>query len=413
MRLIEALIYTRIFSRVVIVAFAVIILGIFLFNLLKPTPPLAVVFNPDYGCGALPPIKFPENKVDYSRANIEINTQEEALRNLPPIAYVFKVQYEGETLALRDRIFNIVQILNFDADIYKNPKPYLLRWSDDQRYIIADTRTGSFIFSFNRKKLLTLPPGQIVFIDDAKSVAKSALSSLSLLEGYEDYDLSTLNFRFDLDKKTSEVKFERVDSLAEADAVRVDFFGKKTLLVFDYRLFLPEYRKKLNLSQKIDYVALYENRKKIDDRYRKEYVVKTVTDNAKVGNPSIFVHTNQKDLFKDQVARIQYFNWDIEEKPCGTYPLRDIPSVFNTIQNKSAYIAYLGIFGGSEVKNYSDVRLVTISITDVELAYYASSTNWSEYLQPIYIAKGWAYDDQGVRYEIVFYVDAILQRKAK
>ena len=402
MRLIEAILYLRVFFRAFVIMFVVFFVGYFMWEALKPTPGITAVFTPDYACGVLPELKFPKSgyNVNYKGAAVEVNAPSDMLKSLPPIAYVYRVRYKGETFPLRERLFRIVETLGFNRDVYTNPQPYVLKWVLGNKYLTADTRTGSFLFSLNKTALVSLPVGKIVFLQDAIDEASAVVNGLGLLEGYDSFETQTQPVRYTLQG------FVPVDSLAEASMVKVSLFGKKPLLVFDVRFFTPEYRKKVDIS-KINYRYFFEHREEIPEQYRKVYVVKTVGDDAKEGNPDVYVHSTVGKQFGEKVVRLKYYNWDIEDSPCGTYPLKNINSVVSDIKAGNAYVAYIGLFGGDKYTN--PVTLTDITISKVSLAYFVSSL-WSEALQPVFVVDAIGYDNARTRYDVVFYVDAIASR---
>ena len=409
MRLVEALVYARIATQVLAVSLGVIFVGMLAYNLSRPVPPLAVIFNPNYACGKIDPVQLPKGvDADYSQADVQINTKSETMRFIPPIAYVYRIRYKGETFSLRERLFSVAHTLGFEQSKYTKPEPYLFRWEDYRRVLVADSRTGSFGYTFKREVLVNLEKGQLKFVDDAKPVAMRVLNMLGLLTGFEGVEVGTIS-PYIYSSRVND--FVKVDSISEASVVRVGFITTKPLLVFDLRYYSPKYRQDLDLS-KIDFLAFYRQRDQLDPEYTKIFNVPTVGDHPYKGNPEIYVASDQGDLFRDSVAKIVYNNWDIVDEPCGTYPIKDANSIVQDIQKEpnKAKLVYLAPFGGDEYQTPSKVKIVTINITDVGLAYYAPGSQ-SGYLQPIYLLKGSGYDDKGTRYNMTFYVDAMLHHK--
>ncbi len=402
MKLIETIVYVKLLLRMLIAALLVMIIGYQVYNLLKPVPPLSVVFNPDYRCGTLPKLELPGPRypnVSYGDASVEIVTKSDVTVYMPPIAYVYEVRYREETFQLRDRIFAIARTLGFDEDRYTNPKPSLLKWEDKSRTLLADLKTGSFLFSLKRKPLLVLSKGNISFKEDAVDIAKRVVNSLRLLQGYEGWDTLVSYWVYDLDG------FKEVDALSDASMVKVDFLGKKPLLIFDIRYFDPRFRKKMDL-RKADFVGFMTARDKLDSKYTRQFFVKTVGEAANIGNPQVFVHALKGKTYTDQVVKVEYYNWDIENIPCGTYPLISSTQAYDAIRNSTAYLAYIGRFGGNELEADSTLKIAKITINSIELAYYISK-KWTGYLLPIYVVKGFGYDEQGSRYNLIFYVPAL------
>ena len=408
MRLVEALVYARMLAQVFIVFTVVIIIGLFAYRALKPVPPLAVVFNPDYGCGPLPELKFtPVDGVSYADAEVQINTKKEALQFMPPIAYVYRIRYKGETFALRERLFNLAEQMDFDPNKYEKPEPYIFKWEDGRRVFVANSKTGAFLFSLKSSVLPVLKIGRITFADDAQRAAERVVSRLSLLQGYLEYKTGKPSYWvYSYPKK----RFVKVDSGAEASAVRVDFFSRKPLLIYDLRYFSEKYRQKLDITR-INYISFYKNRDKLlSQKYTREYVARTVGPKPNVGNPAVYVHSAEGRVFRDQIIKLEYLNWDILDVPCGTYPLRDIAAVTGLVVDKRAILVYVAPFGADETATPRDLAIKRITVNDIELAYYMGPGG-GEFLQPIYLVKAAGYDSLNRRYDMVFYVDGVLRKQ--
>lgn len=393
MRLVEAVFWTKIFLRFFIAFFAFLVIFSFVWAGLQKPVPLQSVFIPDNACGSLPKLDFPHINVDYSSAKVDLTVQKEIYQDLPPIAYVYKVNLQGETFTTKEKAFNVAKIFKFEPNHYTKPKPTLYEWKDNRRVLQFDTKTLNFYYTLLPVAMPPVPNPDIPSIPDAKAIATSFFANIENVGNSKIY-----TFQVDLLPNKKDVE---VDSLEQARAIRVDFQKEITVLKYPTYLLDNKYRKK-HLGEKFDFLQFYSLG---EGENITSYNTNTVAEAPFLGGSQVYVVSKYgQDV--DNIGRLNYINWKLEEKPCGTYAIISPEDAFNLVQSKKARVVYMYLWGQDRLKPVSSGILTKLTIFNIYLAYY-QPTELLQYLQPIYVLEGDGRLSTGERVSVFFYVPAI------
>ena len=393
MRLVEAVFWSKILLRFVIITFLGIIALSFLWAGLQKPVPLQNVFIPDNACGVLPKLNFNYINVDYSNATVDLTVQKEIYQDLPPIAYVYKVNLQGETFTTKEKAFRVAEIFKFKPNNYTKPKETLYEWRDNRRVLQFDTRTLNFHYTLLPVAMPPVPNPDIPSIPDAKSIATAFFSNIEDVSNSKIY-----TFQVDLLPNNGDVE---VDSLEQARAIRVDFQKQITALRYPTFLLDSKYRKK-HSGEKIDFEQYYNLNNGEDTT---AYNTNTVAEAPFLGGSQVYVISKLgQDV--ENIGRLNYTNWKLEKKPCGTYSIISPEDAFNIVQSKKARVVYMYLWGQDRLKPVKSGILTKLTIFNIYLAYY-QPTNLLQYLQPIYVLEGDGRLSTGERVSVFFYIPAV------
>ena len=99
-----------------------------------------------------------------------------------------------------------------------------------------------------------------------------------------------------------------------------------------------------------------------------------------------FYVTNAAEPFKTPI--INYTYWDIDYNTKSEYGLTPISTIWSTVSQNKAVIAYLRTEGEDYFESFkNNLKVDRIEIKDIYLAYY-ESVEYQKYLQPIYVFEG-------------------------
>ena len=393
MRLVEAVFWGKISLRFIILAF-VLLIGIGLvMSQFKQEVPLTTVFIADKKCGTLPNLTLPKLKVDYSTADINLVVQEELYKDIPPIAYVYKVNLQGETFTTKQKAFNIAEKFKFIPGEYSKPKSTIYKWQDSRRTLIFDTSNLNFYYTLLPQALPPIPNPDIPPLVTAKQLAIQAYNSIDNAGKTKIY-----TFMVDLLPQGKDLE---VDSLELARAIRVDF--QRNVVVLRYPTFLldSKYREK-HKGEVVDFLQYY-NLSKTDGVTA--YDANTVAEAPFLGGSQVYV-VSQYGNGLENVGRFRFSNWKLEDKPCGTYNIITPKDAFALVQAKKVPVSYMYPWGGDRLKPITTGVIKRLTVTNIYLAYYQPQEQLP-FLQPIYVVEGDGYLNSGKRVGVFFYINAI------
>ncbi len=293
---------------------------------INPPPPVA----PTVSFGKLPKINFPQNNEQSKDINYKLETIQGGLPKFSAEpTNVYFTQQNGSNLLALDRANQKALKLGFKNQPQSiSEKVY--RWQTEAvptTILDMDITTGNFKLAYdynNDAEVINsndLPSNQ-----QAAQEAKSFLNNNDLLP--EDLATGTAEFNY---LKFSPPDLTPVASLSEADFIRVNLF-----------------------------------RSNLND-------LKILPPNPKNALVSI-LFSGIKTIGK-RIIEVNYIYYPIYTETVATYPLKNVQTAWQELQNNESYIANLG------------QNKETITIRQVYLAYYDSERP-QHYLQPVYVFEG-------------------------
>ncbi len=393
MRLIESMFWGKVFLRFFVIAFFGIVAIVLIMSSFSKPVPLASVFKADNMCGQLPELQFNGLEINYSNADIKLNVQEQLYQDIPPIAYVYKVNLIGETFTTKEKAFRIAEIFDFEPNTYKKPEATVYEWSDYKRFLRFNTNTSNFYYTLKDVAMPPIPNPDIPPVVEAKQLA---LNVLNKFESSSESQIYTFMVDF-----LSENEDIEVDSLETARAVRVDIQKHINVLKYPTVLLDEQYRKK-HSNVKIDFLQYFSL---ADSENLTNYNTHTVAEAPFLGGTQIYIISRYNDDIKN-VGRVRYSNWKLEDTPCGTYSIISAKEAFVSVQRHEAKIVYAYKWGQDRLNVVKTGTLKSLNIFNIYLAYYQPKKQLS-YLQPIYVVEADGYLDSGERVSVFFYVPAV------
>ncbi len=393
MRLVEAVFWGKISMRFIVLVFFLLIVVGFVMSQFKQEVPLTTVFIADKKCGTLPTLDLPKLNIDYSSADINLVVQEELYKDIPPIAYVYKVNLQGETFTTKQKAFNIAEKFKFIPNRYTKPKSTIYKWQDTRRTLIFNTSNLNFYYTLLPQALPPIPNPDIPPLVTAKQLAIQAYNSI-------DNAGKTKIYTFMVDLLPNGKDLE-VDSLELARAIRVDFQRNVVVLRYPTLLLDSKYREK-HKGEIVDFLQYY-NLSKIDGVA--SYDANTVAEAPFLGGSQVYV-VSQYGNGLENVGRFRFSNWKLEDKPCGTYNIITARDAFALVQDKKVPVSYMYLWGGDRLKPITTGVIKKLTITNIYLAYYQPQKQLP-FLQPIYVVEGDGYLNSGERVGVFFYINAI------
>jgi hypothetical protein len=396
MTLTEAAFWTKRFGVIALGAFVVFVVVILAVTLQEEDamPPQYLTAN--YACTKKRE-EFLENKLeipslklaDGSEMVFEILTDSGKIDALPGIVNVYKFNNPTQSLSAQANAKILANKLGFDPEaVIRRTDSYVWIDRETNRSLVVQaknlnfqlTTESSFIKELSGKK--SLPS-----IADAKAKAANVLVELGL---YSD-DYAKSNHTTKLIGINPDGTFKKVNSLDEADLIRVDFVRTKSLITIPSNI--------VGADAMIQSLV----RKMGDDAHRVESLIVNdekieihtfntfgIYPQSQKSNISVYIGAENKDNPKDTYAsvhRIDYTYWPVNVESCGTYELISPQVAIEKVQSGEGSLVYLVETGGDDIIEYTPKRVKKFSITDVLLAYYEDREEL-EYLQPVYYIIG-------------------------
>ena len=395
MTLTEATFWTKILAKVAIISIFVLVLFYYLLLLiLKNNPTNQPIFKPDNACGPIP--KLTIKGITYNPKAIDINipAENDILPILPNIAYVYRIDVTGETFSTREKAMSLAKALSFNPQEFTKTDLTHYKWSDSLRYLTVDASTLNFEYSYSNW-LPAIPNLELPPLQSSPLIAKNILQSLGLYSNdIKSGDTQTFAVRLDGGER-------EVEAIQQAHVIRIDFQKRTMALVYDSRI-LQNGASNANFE---DFATA--DKSILPEEYKIFYSASRVTDNPYTGNISVYIKGDGRDI-KDSLYRLIYNNWETEDRPCGTYAIISPAEALSKVKNNQAFLVHISKRGGDRLNTLDASSLKSISIFNIELAYYEPKTR-SSFLQPIYIAQGDATFIDGSKGYVFFYIPAIRQ----
>ena len=393
MKLIDAVILTKVAIRVLLISLFVVIIAYFAYTNLftqKPTP--TQIFSPDLGCGTIDtsvvpniPLKLPDEIAVPAPSTLNID--------IPPLLFVYRIPPASETFATKSKAQQLAKTLGFNPYGYTKPDPITMLWSDQNKGRILKVRTKDLSFEYYHtpEHLPNLPNLELPPIPKSKNLALNLLSSLGIIT--KDYQEGKIHvfpvyFKGTVPHETS--------ALIQAHAIEVDI--QPRIIAFAYPKKILKLKK---LTHPIDFKQ-YATQK--TDIIYHGYITQ---DFPHQGPTRIFIRSIHNDLLKDTL-RITHIPVRYNLPPCGTYRTLGVSEALKLIQNKKASVAFVKIKGGDSINpDYKAIPQITnVSIDSIKILYlYDDKKN--HLIFPIYYLSGEAVFADGKSGTLGFYTPAI------
>ena len=396
MRLVEAVFWSKLIIKAVVGGILLFVGGYYFYKFFIYSPPAPTeIFIPDYGCGTITIPQIPKLDIQLSDLVPEVTASQAISIKLPPIAYVYKIPFVGETFSTKTKAKQLASLLSFIPEHFSKPNPITLQWRDKatKRTLTINTRTFSFTYSYDFSKYPKVPNQQIPATSSAPELANQILSTL----GLQTEDLANGRTLVYPVLFTDAKNHHMVDALIKAQAVRVDYQRPRIILKFDDRILRARPQKRINFEK---YIDLDEKSK-----HTRTYKTFTVTASPYSGNVRVFLKANNYDVLKG-LLRLEYNYLPIDSVPCGTYPIIKPEAAIAKIKEGQAAIVAL-VDKTDKLTNLQNIPPVkNILISRIELNYL-EPTHSGSFLIPVYVVYGDIKFTNGNLGEIVFYVPAI------
>jgi len=185
MTLTETVFWTKIFGKYVVGGFILITIGYFVYGFIF-TKNVYKIISPDYKCGVVvAPKFFPQEGVKMENAEIQVKALKAALpdREVPKIAYVFKIDIKGETFKTRDKAMKLAEDLDFVSDAYTHePGNPAYEWNrlSNKSTLKYNTATDNFTFYKDVSQIPKAPNIELPTLFKAENFATNYLKALGL-----------------------------------------------------------------------------------------------------------------------------------------------------------------------------------------------------------------------------------------
>jgi len=274
-------------------------------------------------------------------------------QDLPDRAKVYKIILPKTTLLSSTRAKELATKLGFSGDPQRiSSSEYRWEKAETGRTLKTNITTGNFSLETDIKKLSGLgsgsPPSTAAAVDQAQN----------FLQGLESLDESYLGGRREaVYLKIDRASLKKVETLAEAQLTRVDFF------------------------------------REIDEQ-------PVVGAKPYRGLVSVV-------LGKDIIPFVFYYHWPLDPKQSTTYPLKSVEEVWSEVERGRARITFLAPADADPFSSaYEPPDLTTIYVHQISLGYF-DSEKLQNYLQPIYILEGLGLTADRQQLKYIAYLPAI------
>lgn len=326
-----------------------------------PTPP------PTVGFGELPTLRLPS--LAYKGKPVYV--LETATGELPPLPDDFPSG--AKVVALKEiqpspigeqRAKNLAEKLDFPSEgkLSKDKRSIIFEDVVDKRTLTVNLTNQNFTLTTDLNHIQRIiPKGRALLKGEAIKEAQNFLNRNGLLKG-------------DFDGGRQETRFHRVVggkvsdalSVSEGQFTRVDFFRNLIGVSAEGASLLPP--------------------------------------NPKIGLVQIWITSGIHPTINN-ILYISYAVWEIDKEKVETYPLRPVSSAWEEVKQGKG-VAELLVEGSSPLDPYTPLSLGTVSIRNIDLAYFDDSS-WQRYLQPIYAFSGTGKTVNGKKIEFTAYRPAI------
>lgn len=313
------------------------------------------------GFGQLPPLSF-TNRLTTPKAetaNYILETVSGRLPNFPVLLPVFPVQTPKKSLLASARAQELAVSLGFsEQPAIVSPSEYL--WEKKSQNLQLRMNILTLNYKLTTTQLLPLLPGQLSSEEKLKEAAQTFLSQARPLDKSFDGNKTTVVWlRF------NGQNFNKVESLSEADAARVDFFRTVKLGEIAYPLLAAPPQESLVRA---------------------------------------YFKGGQKGPYE-----VDFTVWPYDFEKSSTYPLKNTKTAWEEVKQGLSVIVFLS----SKDINYLQLTqrpdFKNITVRQLQLAYFDDEARQS-FLQPVYVFFGQADFKNGESAEIITYVPAVDER---
>lgn len=415
MTLTEAAFWTKRFGVIALGVLVVLILAVLALTYEGPTKPPQQYITATFACTEtkeeflatnqleIPSLTLAEN----SERVFQINTDSGKINTLPKIVNVYKYNNPTQVWDARSRATSLATKMGFEADKISREKEGYYEWENavSKKTLIVDAKNQNFTMKSDPRYVKKIAETSSVPSDqEAKSKARNALSSLSLLHNDLSNDTEVVYIKINTDGS-----FGRARSASEAHLVKVNFFREKSLITVRSDLvgakeMVAEFEK--NTGQKASKETTTINDQRVELSTFNSRIVLPQSQNS---NISVYVGVadkEQKGVFAS-IYQIDYTYWPLSVEPCGTYQLISPSTAVEKIQNGGGSIAYLYEANGDDISIYTPMVVKTFIVNQNIKLYYYESPEEQEYLQPIYVLSGEVIFAGDVRGKFDIYYPAI------
>lgn len=339
---------------------------------------------------------------------ITLETPEGILPDLPKVVNVFKYEHPGQSLNALEDSTVLAESLGFPREERRKKTDTDYSWTDIGGLRQLDLNLENLNFFLTKSDFsqpLPQPVGEPIVIPTEEEARVNAFRWLKQL-GLATTDYTEENSIVYFLKIDSSGSLSLTTSRQNADLVRVDFLRKRDLIYIESDLSAAE-----NLGQAIQDKLISGKGKNAAGETIDvlTYPTEIVTNNPDKGNISITFNglTMTNSNGDTNLWQMEYFNWRIAEKSCGTYSLIEPSEAFEEVKSGNGYLVKLQKkFGGDPFQKYTPQVVKNVVILDIQLAYLDARVK-QPYLQPVYVLTGDALMGDNTKADIVFYVPAL------
>lgn len=396
MTLTEAAFWTKRFGVIALGLIVVLVLGVLILTYEPPATAPEKYLKPNFACtekreefletGVLeiPSLKLAEG----SNMLFEINTDTGKINDAIEIVNMYAYNNPTQAWDARLRAKALATKLGFEGDRISREREGFYEWENSAFRKTLSVNAKNQNFSMKTDTLFAKRIGETGSLpseQEAKSKARNALSSLSLLNS----DFSSEN-NVSYITINPDGSFSKALSSSEAHLVKVDFVREKSLVTINSDIVNAKDIVK-RFEDTIGQEAVQENTI-IDDKKVDMYTFNTrvVLPKSQESNISVYVGVENKDqrgAFAS-IYQIDYTYWPLAVESCGTYKLITPQIALNRIQNGEGSIAYLYDANGDDISEYSPRVVKKFIVNQNMRLFYYESPEEQDFLQPVYVLSG-------------------------
>lgn len=413
MTLTEAAYWTRRLGVFVVAGLAILIIIVYIFATVKPEGPDPVFMQANYACTAKKD-EFLDYKLEIpslellsgSEKVFQIETPTGKLESLPGVINVFKYSILGQSIDSQGEAKIIAGALGFNPETVsrKGTSEYVWYNQTYGQTLSVRARDLNFTLTTDFKNHKITDTSTLPDKEEAIRIAANVLRSASIMPSdYAKGNQYATYLNIEPNGTLSQAK-----SKSDAELIRVDFKRKKPVISIQSNWEGAEEVKAEWEQKNFEYEKTTSevSGKRLDIYNFKATVANLDTQK---GNISVLIGPQKSTTERNNLANlygISYYNWPIEETPCGTYTLISANTALEIIKKGGGSLVYLREKDGDYVVPYTPKRVTKFTIYSVDIGYY-DGPDEAKYLQPIYIISGDASLDTGIMASFYYYVPAV------
>ena len=343
-----------------------------------------------------------------AQPEIKLETPDGRLPDLPGVVNVYRFGHPGQSLNALEEATAIADELGFPAANRRKITDTDYQWKDvnSERQLDVNLDNLNFFISRDFSEPLPIVAGTDAPLPSEEEAVNTAYRWLLNL-GLADQDISEENVKVSF-LKIVDGRLNLISSRQEADLVRVDFFRNEDLIYIENNL-----GEAVNLGNAVREQLIEEQGSdpatgQSTDVLRFETDI--VTSNPDKANISLTINGKELNSTEGSINlwSMEYFNWRLPPKSCGTYQLITPSEAFEKTKAGEGYLTKVEKkFGGDPFSPYTPEVLKEIVILDIKLVYL-DSRGKQEYLQPVYQLTGDGVLGDNTKADVVFYVPAVI-----